>query len=155
MGAREQAPRNASLTGFDWRLRLVLATYRRADAPRPCQSSLGYEPYDVRLRRLAWSLVAALTSINGCGTSTPDPGVSSIPPYPAASRAQIWLLTSGITLLTGASVSGFLGNPRHVSSHHVHSASSRYLRCCPGVGVARLSRPPIGHAAGASLFVSN
>ena len=29
--------------------------------PRP----LGYEPYDARLRRLAWSLVAALTSVNG------------------------------------------------------------------------------------------
>jgi hypothetical protein len=29
--------------------------------PRP----LGYEPYDARLRRLAWSLVATLTSVNG------------------------------------------------------------------------------------------
>jgi hypothetical protein len=32
MGAREQASRNAPLAGFDWRLHLVLATYRRAEA---------------------------------------------------------------------------------------------------------------------------
>jgi hypothetical protein len=29
--ARKQAPRNAPLAGFDWRLRLVPATYRRAE----------------------------------------------------------------------------------------------------------------------------
>jgi hypothetical protein len=52
------------------------------------QSSLGYEPYDARLRRLAWSLVAALASVNRRGVSTPNLGVSRVVPYPAASRAQ-------------------------------------------------------------------
>ncbi len=69
--------------------------------PRP----LGYETYDARLRCLAWSLVAALTSVNGRGTSTPNLGVSRVAPHPAASRAQIWLLTKGIAVLTSASVS--------------------------------------------------
>ena len=64
--------------------------------PRP----LGYEPYDARLRRLARSLVAALTSVNGRGASMPNLGVSRVASYPAASRAQIraqiWLLTRAI-----------------------------------------------------------
>jgi len=61
--------------------------------PRP----LGYEPYDARLRRLARSLVTALTSVNGRGASMPNLGVSRVASYPTASRAQIraqiWLLT--------------------------------------------------------------
>ncbi len=64
----------------------------------------GY-PADARLRRLASSLVAALTSVNGRSTSTPNLDVSPVAPYPAASRAQIWLLTRGIAVLTSASVS--------------------------------------------------
>ncbi len=32
MSAAERASRNAPLAGFDWPLRLVLATYRRAEA---------------------------------------------------------------------------------------------------------------------------
>ena len=72
-------------------------------------STSGLEPYDARLRRLAWSLVAALTSVNERGASTPNLGVSPVAPYPAASRAQIraqiWLLTNGITVLRIASVS--------------------------------------------------
>jgi hypothetical protein len=94
--------------------------------PRP----LGYEPYDARLRCLAWSLVAALISVNGRGTSTPDLGVSRVTPYPAASRAQIraqiWLLTRGITVAIAS----------------VRQAGSQCLWCCPRVAVVPLSRPP-------------
>ena len=79
---------------------------------------LGYEPYDARLRRLEWSLVAALTSVNGRGTSRPDLGVSPVAPYPAASRAQIraqfWLMTRGVAVLTGASVSRLLHDWAHL-----------------------------------------
>jgi hypothetical protein len=59
----------------------------------------GY-PADARLICLAWSLVAALTSVNGHSASTPNLAVSRVAPYPAAFRAQIraqiWLLTGGI-----------------------------------------------------------
>jgi hypothetical protein len=61
--AKDHASRNAPLAGFDRRLRLVLATYRRAEALH-CQSPLGYEPYDERLRRLGQSPVIALASAN-------------------------------------------------------------------------------------------
>jgi hypothetical protein len=80
---------------------------------------LGYEPYDARLRRLAWSLIAALISVNGHGASTPDLGVSRVAPYPATSRAQIraqiWLLPRGITVVAIASVSGIVGSVRQCS----------------------------------------
>jgi hypothetical protein len=49
---------------------------------------LGYEPYDARLWRLAWSLVAAVTSVNGRGASTSNLGVSRVALYPTAFRAQ-------------------------------------------------------------------
>jgi hypothetical protein len=68
--------------------------------PRP----LGYEPSDVRLRCPAWSLVAALISVNGRGASTPTLGVSCVASRPVASRAQIWLLTAGITVVAIAFV---------------------------------------------------
>jgi hypothetical protein len=35
--------------------------------------SLGYEPYDARLRRLAWSPVVVLTSVDGRRAFTPGP----------------------------------------------------------------------------------
>jgi hypothetical protein len=76
--------------------------------------------------------VAALASVNGRGTSTPNLGVSRVAPYPAASRAQtrvqIWLLTRGIAILMIASVPGLL---RHLA--YVRQARSRCLQCCPGV----------------------
>ena len=75
-----------------------------------CHISLGYEPYDARLRCLAWSLVAALISVNGYSASTPNLGVSRVAAYPAASRAQIraqiWLLTEGCRCDTGHHHSG-------------------------------------------------
>jgi len=105
--------------------------------PRP----LGYEPYDARPRRPAWSLFAALTSVNRRSTFKPNLGVSPVAPYPAASRAQIRaqirLLTRGIDVLTSASASGLLRN-----SAYVHQVSSRCLRYCPGVTVTALGRPP-------------
>ena len=71
--------------------------------------SLGYEPYDVCLCRLAWSLIAALASVSGHSASAPNLGVSRVAPYPAAScaqiRTQIWLLTGGIAIVAIASVS--------------------------------------------------
>jgi len=98
--ARPRVPRNAPLAGSSG----------RTGALRHYRSSLGYEPYDACLSRLAWSLVAALTSVNGHGASMPNLGVSRVAPYPTASRAQIraqiWLLARGIAVPTIASVSG-------------------------------------------------
>ena len=54
-------------------------------------------PADARLWRLAWSLIAALTSADGRRAFIPGPLVSLVSSRPAASRAQIraqiWLLT--------------------------------------------------------------
>ena len=53
------ASRNAPLAGF----RPAIAPFRpRTGALRSCQSLLGYELYDARLRRLAQSLVGVMTS---------------------------------------------------------------------------------------------
>jgi hypothetical protein len=115
---------------------------------RARRSSLGYEPYDARLRCLAWSLIAALASVSGHSASTPDLGVSRVAPYPATSsaqiRAQIWLLTGGIAVVAIASVSGLFGKQAYVCK-----ARPRSLPYRPGVAVRacglRLDRARDGH----------
>ena len=69
--AREQAPRNAPLAGC--RLAVAPSFWPHTGAPRRCQSSLGYELYDAHLWRLAWSLIAALTSADGRRAFIPGP----------------------------------------------------------------------------------
>src|SRR4029077_17383956 len=59
--AREHASRNAPLVGFRPAVALRCG---RVLARRGCQSSLGYEPYDVCLYRLAQSPVTGLTSMD-------------------------------------------------------------------------------------------
>ena len=57
--AGERAPRNAPLAGFRPAVALRCG---RVLARRGCQSSLGYEPYDIGLCRLRQSLAGAVTS---------------------------------------------------------------------------------------------
>jgi hypothetical protein len=59
MGARERASRNALLAVSDLRF---ASFWPRTGAPRRCQTSLGYEPYDARLWRLWPSSVSPLAS---------------------------------------------------------------------------------------------
>jgi hypothetical protein len=54
-----------------------------------CWSSLGYEPYDVRLCPLGRSRVSALSSTNGWQSSMTRLGVSLVLVRPAVSGAQI------------------------------------------------------------------
>ena len=87
------------------------------------QLSLGYEPYGVRLCRLALSLVAALTSADGRRAFVLGYGVSLVSTRPAASRAQIraqiWLLTYALrvyqTVEHGAVQAGTRGRRQLVS----------------------------------------
>ena len=58
----------------------------RTDAPRRCQWSLGYEPYDARLHCLEQSLAAALTSADGRRASMP--GTLSLPRLNASRRVS-------------------------------------------------------------------
>jgi len=54
IGARERASRNAPLAGF--RLAVAPSFWPRNGAPRRCQSSLGYEPYDACVSAVPGSL---------------------------------------------------------------------------------------------------
>ena len=68
----------------DRRLRLALAAYRRAET-----SSLGYEPYDVRLQRLGLPPVLALNWADAWRRSQRACCVCLVSERPATSRAQI------------------------------------------------------------------
>ena len=81
MGAREHAPRNAPLA----RSRLAGCTsfWPRRSAPRRCQSSLGYKPYDVCLCCLGLSLAGMVTSAD-----RPDPISPPSAPSPPSRRVR-------------------------------------------------------------------
>jgi hypothetical protein len=72
------------------------------------RSSLGYEHYDARIRCLVWSLVAALTSVNGRGASTPNLGVSSrrtlSRSVSCTNPCTNLVADQGVAVLTGAGV---------------------------------------------------
>ena len=76
-------------------------------------------------------------------------------PFPEETRSALDIEGKHVTIqgpspdLT-SSVSGLLRD-----SAHVRQVRSRCLRCCPRVAVKPLSRPPIGHVAGTSLFAPN
>lgn len=115
VGAREQAPRNAPLVGLRPAVALRCG---RALARRGCHSSLGYEPYDVCLCRLAQSPVTGLISMDW-GVRWPlARSVSLVSSRTAASGLQIGvqdrLLTCGFpTLPFGASRTPACRSSRH------------------------------------------
>jgi hypothetical protein len=89
ISAREHASRNASLTMF--RATATFSFQSSTGTSRHRQSSLGYEPYDACLGRLARSPMAALTSADGCGSFVTACGVSRLLTFITGMRfARFW-----------------------------------------------------------------
>jgi hypothetical protein len=93
--AGERAPRNAPLARFS--TGGCASFWPGTSAPRRCQSSLGYEPHDDRLRCLAPSLVTPLTSVDMRREVVPAFCISRVSACPASSGLQIGLQNGFMT----------------------------------------------------------